>query len=152
MKQLSLILMLLGLSFSVFSQKNEVDILRLSSAIKTNSAPAPTSPLSREGKKGHDVYLFTFTATENGVINIGTSSFWIKDLTTLPIHFQHDPKLRAMRFKKGDQITVVAEAKGMNPYQKPPKKINGIGLINLLINEEKTYIDIKTILPAEDAD
>lgn len=145
-KILTTFIVFLMLSIGVFAQKNETSILRLTTAIKTNSEPAATSPLTRGAKKGHDVYTFTLTATENGSINLADCSFWIKDLTTLPIHFQKDEKLKGLKFRKGEVITLVAEAKGMNPYQKPPKKITGMGMISCLINGEKAYIEVKTVL------
>jgi hypothetical protein len=134
------------LSFLLFSQKNEQTVLRLSTATKTNSEPAANSPLQRGVKKGHDVYTFTLTANENGSLNLADCFFWVKDLTTLPIHFQKDVKLKALKFKKGEVITLVAEAKGINPYQKPPKKIATLGLISCMINGEKAYIEVKTVL------
>ncbi len=142
-KHLGLFIVLLFGLMTVFSQKKEQTILRLSTATKALSKP--TSPNDRI--KGHDIYTFTLTATENGTINLVACSFWIKDLTTLPIHFQKDAKLKGLKFKKGENIILIAEAKGMNPYQKAPKKITGLGLINCEINGEKAYIDVKAVLP-----
>ena len=133
-----------------FSQKSEELPVRLITANQSNSAPKSTQRIATPNaplKKGHDVYSFIFVADENA--NIKVMSVWIKDKTTIPLYIDLDKKPKAANIRKGDQFTLKAEANGIYPYLKAPKRFSGEALIECEVNRQKQYFEVKSFLNEE---
>ncbi len=131
----------------VSAQKEKEVPVRLVTATQINSGGNVTQRVTSPNtvvKKGHDVYSIEFTAEEN--CNVKVTSLWIKDKTTIPLYINNEKKSKAANFHKGDKFMLKAEANGIYPYQKPPKRFNSLALVECEINREKYYIEVKTFL------
>lgn len=133
--------------FQLSAQKEDVPPIRLITATQSNSGGASTQRTTNPNvvvKKGHDVYSIEFITEQN--CNLKVTSLWIKDKTTIPLYIDNEKKSKAANFRKGDKFILRAEANGIYPYQKPPKRFNSLALIECEINREKYYIEVKTFL------
>ncbi len=141
-----ILFMLLSFPLCVFSQKETEALVRLNTANLSvyNANPSQRVGSTRTPIKGHDVYSIIFTANEN--ISLKVNSLWVKDKTTIPLYIDKEKKPKSSTIRKGEQFTLKAEANGIYPYQKPPKRFNALALIDCEINGQKYYFEVKTFL------